>query len=273
MTSNPNRTHISQPLTNSSDSTSRPTSGSAIGNHSSKTEKSGSGLDQGVLKAVPRAKGGVSVKKYDAQDIRDTWAAFQRPLSWPLEPDLLARACEIAELPQEDLNNLLEASKSDLGLSVLPLLPEGWQRMTFEVRALRERGLPHPSNMELTFLDSQNWFRPLLNQEPTWLTYVPINPDTEPVPILVQSFVAPCPGDHLILASIHQMACQFTEIMAKGGDPSQSINVEPELQTTVMWAVLRALPSDVEALCLGAISDRGYFRVLPGSKLALAATI
>lgn len=260
-----------RPSMNSSNSTNPPshTSGHGHTNNSEVPEalKSHEAITQ---HSSPKATGGVGVKQYDAQDIRDTLQASQRPSLPQVDSGLLARSQEIAGLPPEAICELMAASNVDLGLSALPLLPGRWQRLTSEVKALMKLGLPHPSNLALTCWESQAWFQGLLFQLPTWFTYSPLHPGVEPTPILIQSRIPPCPGDLLCLASLHRIATDRLEMVTKGEDPNQHVPLESELQMTVMWSVIRVLPGDVDALALGAISDRGYFRVLPGSRLALS---
>lgn len=219
---------------------------------------------------APVAHGSPGVKSYAPRDIRDSLEASRWLLSARIEEDLLASAQEIASLPPEELEGLQEASKRDLDLSVLPLLPKQWQQFGYEVRNLGIRGLPHPSNLHLTLLHGQKWFWHMLHEVPVWLLHVPITPNMEPIPILVQSREKPCPGDNLVLASIHQVTSRILDYVAGGGHPTDPLEAEAEIQVKVMWAVIRAQQGDVEAAALGAIADRCFFRALNGSQFSLA---
>ena len=215
------------------------------------------------------AHGSPSVKSYTPRDIRDSLGASRWLSSARIDEDLLASAQEIGLLPPDELEQLKKVSRRVLDLSVLPLVPERWQQTTNEVRNLGLRGLHHPSNLHLTFLDSQKWFWHMLLEAPVWLVHVPITPNMEPIPILVQSRERPCPGDNLVLASIHQITSRILDHTAAGGHPEDPLSADPEIQVKVMWAVLRAQPRDVEALALGAIADRCLFRALEGSQFSL----
>ena len=110
----------------------------------------------------------------------------------------------------------------------------------------------------------------MLLEAPVWLLHVPITPNMEPIPILVQSRERPFPGDNLVLATIHQISSQIIDHVSKGGHPEDPLEANAEIQVKVMWAVVRAQPEDVKATALGAIADRCFFRALAESQFSLS---
>lgn len=230
---------------------------------------SGDAPKRSQLEAI--AQGSPSVKSYGPRDIRDSLAAYEWRSSAKIDSDLLALAQEIGSLLPEELAELQKVSERYLALSVLPLLPGGWLQTTFEVRSLASLELPYPSNPHLTQLNNQEWFWQLLHEDPTWLLHVPITPNLEPIPILVQSKVKPCPGDNLVLASLHQISSRILDQVSAGGGPQDPLGVEGELLLKVMWAVVRVSTEEVDKLALGAIGDRCYFRALKESQYSLSS--
>ena len=208
--------------------------------------------------------GSMYVKDYAEETIQgrlDALDAAPSPQIPVLDSGIQQRLAELHQLDQADRDRLWVASRDSLDWSVLDMLPSRWHWLTHEVRFLDGRNQWHPDHMWLTDLLQEERFQEWIKRSRVWLIAVqPFLPGQPTTPILVESLVPPSPGDQLSLVSFPT----FWDDTAEGKKP------EAEMTMTVLWPAFRLSQTDLEAVVLGAIQDKGVFIALEESVLALA---
>ena len=150
------------------------------------------------------------------------------------------------------------AAQARLRWRAAPILPESWEKIGREMRQLRSMGLYDPRSPYLAGLTDSKEFWEELCRTRTWVVAMPTyRRDLPLIPLLVQSEVPPEIEDHLHLAFLPSTWPGFA------GEEAHC-----HISLPVVWPAIELSPADVDDYGQGALLDRAFFKVMPGSTMA-----